>query len=43
MTEVGQEVTVTEEKIKVVDMQKDMMLEAMRVAEEAMKRHEMER
>jgi hypothetical protein len=32
-----------EERIKVVDMQRDMIEEALRVAEEALKLHEIER
>lgn len=37
------EVAVIEDKIKVVDMQKEMIGEAFRVAQEAFKRHEIER
>lgn len=32
-----------EEQVKVADMQKEMIYEAIRVAEEAMKKHEIER
>lgn len=39
----SQELSVPQERLKVVDMQREMVEEAFRVAEEALSQHEIER